>query len=153
MKPCRELTHAETHLAHSPVSRERYGQWVPARILLQVDVIPGRVGTSGSAIAWTLLIIVIASAAPIEGLEQPDQEEPVTAIYLVSHGWHTEIVIKRVELPVSLRNAGISQRRNTWNLARGDQEFLPGAGVFLGSRPQSGVHVGRKRAACDRLWR
>ena len=63
---------------------------------------PGRVGTNGSAIAWTLLIIVIASAGPIEGLEQPDQDEPVIAIYLVSHGWHTGIVIKRAEFPVSL---------------------------------------------------
>ena len=102
MKPCRELTHAETHLAHSPVSRERCGQSVPARILLQVEVISSRIGTNGSAIAWILLIIVIASAGPIEGLEQPDQDEPVIAIYLVSHGWHTGIVIKRAEFPVSL---------------------------------------------------
>lgn len=49
-----------------------------------------------------LLIIVTACAGPIEGLEQPDQDEPVTPIYLVSHGWHTGIVIKRAELPVSL---------------------------------------------------
>ena len=78
------------------------GNGFPRVSCFRLKSFPGRVGTSGSAIAWTLLIIVIASAGPIEGLEQPDQDEPVTAIYLVSHGWHTGIVIKRVELPVSL---------------------------------------------------
>lgn len=46
-----------------------------------------------------LYLVLVACSAPPKGLFPPGQNEPFRSIYLVSHGWHAGIVIKRAEIP------------------------------------------------------
>ena len=41
----------------------------------------------------------VACAGPPNGLYPPAANEPTHSVYLVSHGWHTGIVLKRAEVP------------------------------------------------------
>jgi uncharacterized protein (TIGR02117 family) len=41
----------------------------------------------------------VACRAPVKGLFPPAENEPTRTIYLVSHGWHAGIVVKRVDIP------------------------------------------------------
>lgn len=43
-----------------------------------------------------------ACAAPVTGLWPPGQNEPTKSIYLVSHGWHAGIVVKRADIPAGV---------------------------------------------------
>lgn len=44
-------------------------------------------------------LLLLACATPPPGLFPPDPGEPITSIYLVSHGWHAGIVVKRADIP------------------------------------------------------
>ena len=44
-------------------------------------------------------LILVACSAPPKGLFPPGQNEPVKSIYLVNHGWHAGIVVKRADIP------------------------------------------------------
>ena len=52
-----------------------------------------------------LSLALLACSAPPKGLFPPEQGEPVKSIYLVSHGWHAGIVIKRADIPEGLWSA------------------------------------------------
>lgn len=43
-----------------------------------------------------------ACAAPVKSLFPPSEGEPVKSIYLVSHGWHAGIVLRRTDIPPEL---------------------------------------------------
>jgi uncharacterized protein (TIGR02117 family) len=44
-------------------------------------------------------VLLVACAAPPKGLFPPDPHEPIRTIYLVSHGWHAGIVVRRTDIP------------------------------------------------------
>ena len=50
-----------------------------------------------------LLMVVaaacVACAAPVKDLFPPGENAPTKSIYLVSHGWHAGIVVKRADIP------------------------------------------------------
>jgi hypothetical protein len=48
-----------------------------------------------------LLIAYCACAGPVKEIYLPSKDEPTRSIYLVSHGWHTGIVIKRTDIPTA----------------------------------------------------
>ena len=54
-------------------------------------------------LAYALIAIIsllqFSCAAPPESLFPPGQNEPYKTIYLVSHGWHAGIVVKRADIP------------------------------------------------------
>jgi uncharacterized protein (TIGR02117 family) len=47
----------------------------------------------------TLFSACVACAAPVKGLFPPAENEHTRTIYLVSHGWHAGIVVKRTDIP------------------------------------------------------
>ena len=55
----------------------------------------------GSIHAFMVLmsVLLVACAAPPKGLFPPDPHEPIRTIYLVSHGWHAGIVVRRADIP------------------------------------------------------
>jgi uncharacterized protein (TIGR02117 family) len=58
------------------------------------------------AMARVLMFFVLAAcgacAAPIKELSPPHEAEPVASVYLVSHGWHAGIVLRRADIPDSV---------------------------------------------------
>ena len=83
----------------------------------------------------TLLVLVsslqFACASPTEGLFPPGPNAPSKSIYLVSHGWHAGIVVRRADIP-----AGVWPQANEFPGAEylevgwGDKDYYmtPGAG-------------------------
>jgi uncharacterized protein (TIGR02117 family) len=51
----------------------------------------------------TVTFLCSGCAASINGERPIDESEPAKTIYLVSHGWHVGIVIKRVDIPADVR--------------------------------------------------
>jgi len=53
---------------------------------------------------WILLLAVSCSActAPVRETSAPGESEPRKTIYLVSHGWHAGIVLRRADIPDSI---------------------------------------------------
>jgi uncharacterized protein (TIGR02117 family) len=53
---------------------------------------------------WTLLLAVscCACAVPVRDAPKPSEHEPRNTIYLVSHGWHAGIVLRRADIPDSV---------------------------------------------------
>ncbi len=47
-------------------------------------------------------LLLSACAAPPKGLFPPGPDDPTAAIYLVSHGWHAGLVIKRADIPAGV---------------------------------------------------
>jgi len=47
-------------------------------------------------------VLLCACASPPKGLFPPDPNEPSKTIYLVSHGWHAGIVVKRADIPIGI---------------------------------------------------
>lgn len=60
-------------------------------------------------------VLLCACASPPKDLFPPDPGEPSKTIYLVSHGWHAGIVVKRADIP-----AGIWPQHNDFP----DAEYL-----------------------------
>ena len=54
------------------------------------------------AMAVLLTVLLLGCAAPPHGLFPPTPSQPVKTIYLVSHGWHAGIVIKRADIPAGV---------------------------------------------------
>lgn len=81
-----------------------------------------------------LSLLLFACASPPKGLFPPDPDEPSATIYLVSHGWHAGIVIKRADIP-----AGVWPQHNEFPEAEylevgwGDKDFYmtPSAGLGI----------------------
>ncbi len=53
---------------------------------------------------WPLFLAVSCSAcaAPVSDVPAPSDSEPHKTIYLVSHGWHAGIVLRRADIPDSI---------------------------------------------------
>lgn len=57
-----------------------------------------RVGSAGVFFVFVSALLV-ACTSPPKGLFPPAPNEPFKTIYLVSHGWHAGIVVKRADIP------------------------------------------------------
>jgi len=98
--------------------------------------VPAAKSTMKTDIYRTLLgllsILSVACATPIEGLFPPSPNGPSKSIYLVSHGWHAGIVVRRADIP-----AGVWPQANEFPGAEylevgwGDKDYYmtPGAGA------------------------
>ncbi len=54
---------------------------------------------------WLLLVLAIISAGclgPRRGLFPPNREEPRKTVYVVGHGWHTGVVLRKADIPAGL---------------------------------------------------
>ena len=81
-------------------------------------------------------LLLFACAAPPRGLFPPGPDEPTATIYLVRHGWHAGIVIRRADIP-----AGVWPQHNEFPAAEylevgwGDKDYYttpnPGLGITL----------------------
>ena len=60
-----------------------------------------RVG-SIHALVVLMSVLLVACAAPPKGLFPPDPHKPFRTIYLVSHGWHAGIVVRRTDIPAGI---------------------------------------------------
>lgn len=49
-----------------------------------------------------VLLVLYACASPPQGLFPPGPNEPLKTIFMVSHGWHAGIVVKRADIPTGL---------------------------------------------------
>jgi uncharacterized protein (TIGR02117 family) len=56
---------------------------------------------AGSVLTVAVLIsvLLVACTAPPKGLFPPEPSQPYKTIYLVSHGWHAGIVVRRTDIP------------------------------------------------------
>ncbi len=66
---------------------------------------PGRVTPGGGALrALPLALAVLASGCvgPVHDLYPPREGEPVTSVWVVSHGWRTGIVVRPQDVPGGL---------------------------------------------------
>lgn len=65
------------------------------------DVKHGRVawGRPVGAALCAFLGLSWGCAGPIQGLYPPEAGDPVTSVYVVSHGWHTGLVVNRRDIP------------------------------------------------------
>jgi uncharacterized protein (TIGR02117 family) len=52
-----------------------------------------------AVLSFLISLASLACAGPIENLYPPRESEPSGSVYLVSHGWHAGIVIKREDIP------------------------------------------------------
>jgi uncharacterized protein (TIGR02117 family) len=81
-------------------------------------------------------VLLFACASPPNNLFPPGPNEPSRTIYLVSHGWHAGIVVKRTDIP-----AGIWPQQNEFpeaeylELGWGDKDYYmtpkPNLGITL----------------------
>ena len=81
-------------------------------------------------------VLLFACASPPNNLFPPGPNEPSRTIYLVSHGWHAGIVVKRTDIP-----AGIWPQHNEFpeaeylELGWGDKDYYmtpkPNLGITL----------------------
>ena len=86
------------------------------------------------ALIVSMSLLLSACASPPNGLFPPGPDEPTAAIYLVSHGWHAGIVIKRADIP-----AGVWPQHNEFPEAEylevgwGDKDYYmtPKAGLGI----------------------
>lgn len=46
-----------------------------------------------------LLALVAGCAGPVSGLYPPDSDQRVKSLWVVSHGWHTGVVVRRADVP------------------------------------------------------
>ena len=49
-----------------------------------------------------VLTLLVACTSPPKDLFPPGLNEPFKSIYLVSHGWHAGIVVKRADIPIGI---------------------------------------------------
>ena len=49
-----------------------------------------------------VLVLLVACTSPPKDLFPPGPNEPFKPIYLVSHGWHAGIVVKRTDIPMGI---------------------------------------------------
>ena len=66
---------------------------------------PGRVTPGRGAVCALLLALAVLSSGcvgPVHGLYPPREGESVTVVWVVSHGWHTGIVVRRQDVPGGL---------------------------------------------------
>ncbi len=63
---------------------------------------PGPPSRSTVLLALSALALVAGCAGPIRGLYPPREGEPVRSVYVVSHGWHTGLVVRRMDVPAGV---------------------------------------------------
>jgi len=85
-------------------------------------------------------VLLCACASPPKDLFPPDPGEPSKTIYLVSHGWHAGIVVKRADIP-----AGIWPQHNDFPEAEylevgwGDKDYYMTPSPHMGITLKAGL--------------
>jgi len=72
---------------------------VPLECALPVGA---RLGSGRSVLALVVAILASGCAGPVHGPEPPAEGELATSIWVVSHGWHTGVVVRRRDVPDDL---------------------------------------------------
>lgn len=90
-------------------------------------------GISGyvRAVLAVISVMLSACASPTAGLFPPGPDEPTKAIYLVSHGWHAGLVIRRADIPPKIwPQANEFPGAEYLEVGWGDKDYYmtPGAG-------------------------
>lgn len=63
---------------------------------------PGPSCRSTLLLALSALALVAGCAGPIQSLYPPRPGEPAVSVYVLSHGWHTGIAVRRADVPAGL---------------------------------------------------
>ena len=93
-----------------------------------------------TVIPYMLIVVgVVACGActgPVRELYPPVENEPTLSVYLVSHGWHTGIVLRRAEVPPAIwPEAGDFSGAEYLEVGWGDRDYYqtrePGAWLTL----------------------
>ena len=85
-------------------------------------------------------ILSAACAAPIEGLFPPGPNEPSKSIYLVSHGWHAGIVVRRADIPEGVwPQASDFPEAEYLEVGWGDKDYYMTPGAGLGTLLKAGL--------------
>ena len=97
-----------------------------------------------SGLFRTLLALVsilpIACTTPKEGLFPPGPDEPSRSIYLVSHGWHAGIVVRRADIPDGVwPQAGEFPGAEYLEVGWGDRDYYMTPGAGLGTLLKAGL--------------
>src|SRR5512134_2361869 len=71
-------------------------------------VIKARAVVTHVALVGLMVLGAVAAGCvgSIEGLYPPAPAEPVKPIYVINHGWHTGIAVRRADLPDGVRPEG-----------------------------------------------
>ena len=98
----------------------------------------------GSSISGTLLILLSillsACSSPVKGLFPPGTDEPSKSIYLVSHGWHAGIVVKREDIPVGIwPQANDFPESEYLEVGWGDREYYMNPDSGIGTALKAGL--------------
>ena len=68
--------------------------------------------------------VAAGCVSSIEGLYPPAPAEPVKSIYVINHGWHTGIAVRRADLPDGVRPARADVADSEYvEVGWGDREF------------------------------
>ena len=98
-----------------------------------------RTGLVG-ALLVLISMLLVACTSPIKGLFPPGPDEPSKSIYLVSHGWHAGIVVRRADIP-----AGVWPQANEFPEAEflevgwGDKDYYMTPRAGLGTILKAGL--------------
>ena len=89
---------------------------------------------------FLIIILCSACAGPIEKLYPPPAQEPAVTIYLVSHGWHTGIVVKLEDVPAGVWPeikdfADVNYVEVGW----GDRDFYQAPEITLWNKLKAGL--------------
>jgi len=111
--------------------------WV--HVWCEVDSTTMRLGSKLAFVVW-LPVLLFACVSPPVGLYPPERDEPFKTIYLVSHGWHAGIVVRRMDIP-----AGIWPQQNEFPQAEylevgwGDKDYYMTPQPHLGITLKAGL--------------
>ena len=90
-------------------------------------------------LVWMVMFLV-ACTSPAKDLFPPDKNTPVKSIYLVRHGWHAGIVVKRTDIP-----AGVWSEHNDFpdadylEVGWGDKDYYMTPDAHVGIAIKAGV--------------
>jgi len=85
--------------------------------------------------AALLLIVIVCGgcAAPVKELSLPTAGESSTSIYLVNHGWHTGLLVRRADIPQGLwPESADFPAADYLEVGWGDRDFYQALGFDLG---------------------
>lgn len=81
-----------------------------------------------------VLAVCGACTAPVKDMAPPHEAEPVTSIYLVSHGWHVGIIIRQADIPDGVWPSGRDFPDAEYlEVGWGDRTFYQALNPHLGS--------------------
>ena len=103
---------------------------------ITITGIPGLV----RALLAVISVLLVACASPTAGLFPPGSDEPTKTIYLVRHGWHAGLVIRRADIPPgSWPQANAFPDAEYLEVGWGDRDYYMTPGAGLGTIIKAGL--------------